>query len=123
MWGFSFTEKGQFIFKEKERMIYLNNTSTPQMVSSPKSRETEGRLVFSVKSTINLSVPVDARVAQLESDLYIQFPVALPADADIGEYEYTLTDNAGILSTGILVVEGKSDVKEYNLSVQYEQYE
>lgn len=123
MWGFCFTETGHFIFKGKEYMIYLSNISTPQMVLIPKGRETEGSLVFSVKSTIDLSVPVEAKVVDLQSELFIQFPVELPADIDTGEYEYELTDDAGVVSTGLLVIEGASVVSEYNLSVKYEQYQ
>jgi hypothetical protein len=123
MWGFCFTETGHFIFKEKEDMIYLSNIFTPQMVLIPKGRETEGSLVFSVKSTIDLSVPVEAKVVDLQSELFIQFPVELPADIDTGEYEYELTDDAGVVSTGLLVIEGTSVVSEYHLSVKYEQYQ
>ena len=104
-------------------MIYLKNISTPQMIFIPKSRETEGSLVFSIKSTIDLSVPVEAKVVDLQSDLFIHFPVELPADINTGEYEYELTDDAGIVSTGLLVIEGESVVYEHKLSVQYEQYE
>ena len=103
-------------------MIYLKNISTPQMVFIPKSRETEGSLVFSIKSTINLSVSVESRVVDLQSVLFIQFSIELPADIATGEYEYSLTDDAGVVSTGLLVIEDTSVVNEYNLSVQYEQY-
>lgn len=104
-------------------MIYLKNISTPQMTFVPKSRETEGSLVFSIKSTINLYAPVEAKVVDLQSELFIQFPVELPADINTGEYEYELTDDAGVVSTGLLVIEDESVVCEHNLSVQYEQYE
>ena len=79
--------------------------------------------MFSIKSTIDLSVPVEAKVVDLQSELFIQFPVELPADTNTGEYEYELTDDAGLVSTGLLVIEGESVVYEHNLSVQYEQYE
>lgn len=75
-------------------MIYLKNISTPQMVFIPKSRETEGSLVFSIKSTINLSVSVDASVVDLQSVLFIRFLIELPADIATGEYEYSLMDDA-----------------------------
>ena len=79
--------------------------------------------MFSIKSTIDLSVPVEAKVVDLQSELFIHFPVELPADINTGEYEYELTDDAGLVSTGLLVIEGESVVYEHNLSVQYEQYE
>ena len=68
-------------------MIYLKNISTPQIVLIPKNRETEGSLVFSIKSTINLSVSVESRVVDLQSVLFIQFSIELPADTATGEYE------------------------------------
>lgn len=104
-------------------MIYLKNTSTPQMIFIPKCRETEGSLVFSIKNTIDLYAPVEAKVVDLQSELFVQFPVELPADINTGEYEYELTDDAGVVSTGLLVIEDESVVCEYKLSVQYEQYE
>lgn len=104
-------------------MIYLNNTSARQMVFVPKGRETEGAVVFSMKSTIDLSVVVETRVADLQSDLYVQFGIELPSDIATGEYEYSLSDDMGIISTGLVVVNGQSGVEEYNTSVKYEQYE
>ena len=123
MWGFVLQKQGILYFNKKGKMIYLKNISTPQVIFIPKSRETEGSLVFSIKSTIDLSVPVEAKVVDLQSELFIQFPVELPADIDTGEYEYELTDDAGVVSTGLLVIEGESVVYEHKLSVQYEQYE
>ena len=102
-------------------MIYLKNISEPQVIFVPKCREIEGSLVFSLKN--NFFVPVVAKVIDLQSELFIQFPVELPADVNTGEYEYELTDDAGVVSTGLLVVEGQSVVYEHKLSVQYEQYE
>ena len=123
MWGFVLQKWGILYFNKKGKMIYLKNISTPQMIFIPKSRETEGSLVFSIKSTINHSVSVNASVVDLQSELFIRFPVELPADTNTGEYEYELTDDAGLVSTGLLVIEGESVVYEHNLSVQYEQYE
>ena len=104
-------------------MIYLKNISSPQQVFIPRDRETEGLLKFSLKNTINLSVPVNADVVDLNSDLYVTFEIELPEQIATGEYEYELTDDAGVISFGLLVVEGLSSASEYNLSVQYEQYE
>lgn len=123
MWGFVLQKQGILYFNKKGKMIYLKNISTPQMIFIPKNRETEGSLVFSIKSTINHSVSVNASVVDLQSELFIQFPVELPADTNTGEYEYELTDDAGLVSTGLLVIEDESVVYEHNLSVQYEQYE
>lgn len=104
-------------------MIYLKNTSTPQMVFIPKGRETEGSLVFKLKNTTDLSVSVESKVIDLQSDLFIQFSIELPVDFTTGEYEYDLIDDAGVVSTGLLVIEAESNVSEYNKTIQYEQYE
>lgn len=103
-------------------MIYLKNISTPQMVFVPKGRETGGALKFSMQSTIDRSVYVDGEVIDLQSDRYVQFPVELPAGIPSGEYEYLLSDDAGVISTGLLVVEETSSPTEYNKPIQYEQY-
>lgn len=102
-------------------MIYLKNTSTPQGVFIPKTRETDGSLIFSIKNTTDLSV-IESEVVELQSDLFIRFSIELPADITIGEHEYALTDDAGVVSAGLLVIEGESVVYEHNLLVQYEQY-
>lgn len=104
-------------------MIYLKNTSTPQMVFVPKNRETEGSLVFTLKNTTDLSVPVESKVVDLQSDLFVQFSIELPAEFATGEYEYLLKDDAGVVSTGLLMIEGVTEVNEYNKAVQYEQYQ
>ena len=101
-------------------MIYLKNISTPQMIFIPKSREIEGSLVFTLDS---LSIYVDSKVVEVQSDLYIRINIELPAEITTGEHSYVLIDEAGVVSTGLLVVESESVVYEHNLSVQYEQYE
>jgi hypothetical protein len=103
-------------------MIYLSKTGTPQMVYIPKGRETIGLLVFSLRNTINQSVPVMVNVVDLQSDLYVQFRIDLPADIETGEYEYSLTDEAGVISTGLLFIEDLSELQEYQISIKYEQY-
>ena len=103
-------------------MIYLKNISTPQMVFVPKGRETGSVLKFTLQSTIDRSIYVDCEVIDLQSDRYVQFLVELPAGIPSGEYEYSLTDDAGTISTGLLVVEEDSDPMEYNKPIQYEQY-
>lgn len=122
MWGFSFYTNRAFYILRKAVMIYLNNISKPQVIFVPKSRETKGDMVFSIKSTINLDVPVDAKVADIQSDFFVQFPVTLPADITSGEYEYILTDAEGVVSTGLLCIEGESGMQEFNKSITYEQF-
>ena len=117
MWGFCFTELGDFIFNEKEEMIYLKNISTPQEVFIPKCREANGELVFSLKDVENQPV-----IDKETSDLYFRFNMKLPADIASGEHEYSLMDDAGIISTGLMVVGESSSPTEYNKTIQYEQY-
>ena len=39
-----------------------------------------------------------------------------------GEYEYTLSDEVGVLSTGLLIIGEKEMLTEYNNEITYEQY-
>jgi hypothetical protein len=39
-----------------------------------------------------------------------------------GEYEYTLSDEVGVLSTGLLVIGDLELSTEYNNEIAYEQY-
>ena len=103
-------------------MIYLKNISTPQVLLVPNGRETGNVLKFSMRNTIDKSVCVENEVIDLQSDRYVQFLVELPAGIPSGEYEYSLTDDAGTISTGLLMVEEDSDPMEYNKPIQYEQY-
>lgn len=104
-------------------MIYLKNKSTPQVIFIPKHRERNGALIFSIKNTINL-LPVQVDVLlDFKSAIYFKISVMLPAEMTVGEYEYTLSDDAGIISTGLLVVGELSKPNEYNKVIQYEQSE
>ena len=99
-------------------MIYLKNISTPQEVFIPKCREANGELVFSLKDVGNQPV-----IDKETSDLYFGFDMELPADIASGEHEYSLMDDAGIISTGLLMVGESSSLTEYNKEIQYEQYD
>lgn len=99
-------------------MIYLKNISTPQEVFIPKCREANGELVFSLKDVGNQPV-----IDKETSDLYFRFNMKLPADIASGEHEYTLSDDAGVLSTGLLIVGEPSTPTEYNKIIQYGQSE
>lgn len=106
-------------------MIYLQNTTDPQVLFIPRSVETpEGSIVFRAKNTIDLSVDVDVEVTDLRtSGLYYNVAVALPEGVPDGEYEYNLSVGDTTLSTGLLVVGERKDPNEYNKEVTYEQYE
>ena len=104
-------------------MIYLKNISTPQEIFIPKGMEESGRLVLEIKSTINQSVIMPNVIDFCAMELYFKFTVALPADVASGEHEYTLSDDAGVLSTGLLIVGEPSTPTEYNKIIQYGQSE
>ena len=73
----------------------------------------------------NFSSPENQNITPTPTSSSVNLKAVLetPADTATGEYEYSLMDDAGVVSTGLLVVEDTSVVNEYNLSVQYEQYE
>lgn len=104
-------------------MIYLNTISTRGKIYVPKNREIDGELTFVVKGTINQSVWT---ITELNEDVfanYILLDFALPSDIERGEYEYSLMDNSGVISTGLLMAEGVSEMREHYKAIQYEQYE
>lgn len=103
-------------------MIYLNTISERQVVYMPIQREREGNLSLSLKSTINQSVHEIPDVTEERFIHFVQLSFGLPVDMDAGEYEYTLIDDAGIISTGLMIVETLSCPTEYNKAIQYEQY-
>lgn len=104
-------------------MIYLKNISTPQEIFIPKNREMDGELVFTLKNTINQSINMqdvnDFSLMSLYYKIFVVFPAGLPS----GEYEYTLSDNAGVLSTGLLIVGDSLSPTDYSKVIQYEQCE
>lgn len=104
-------------------MIYLSNTSGSQSVMIPKDRESIGTMVFSAQSTMNLT-SFDREVVNIGSSaLYFNISFLLEDGIPAGEYEYTLTDDEGLLSSGVMVVGDLSIPVEYNNEVTYEQYE
>ena len=122
MWGFALQKQGILYLIKNGEMIYLKNISTSQGVFIPKCRGAKGDLLFSLKNTVNQSVTEISVVDEWTRGLYFKFEVKLPAEVASGEYEYSLTDDAGVLSEGILIVGESSNPKEYNKVIQYEQY-
>jgi hypothetical protein len=110
------------IYEKRERMIYLNNISNVQTMFIPKlERESVGKNFFHALSTGTRQKHA-FHVRGMESTaLYHIVGIELPKIAD-GEYEYTLSDEKGTLSTGILVIGGQSKPVEYNNDMIYEQY-
>lgn len=104
-------------------MIYLINTTETQTVAIPKERVENGALMFVAQSTMNLNTFELEAVNISSSSLYFNISLALPQGLPAGEYEYALTDNDGVLSSGVMVVGDLSIPVEYINETTYEQYE
>ena len=104
-------------------MIYLKHTTDLQMMYVPKDgRDAKGDVSFKAFSTINqFEFSFDA-AEENSSLLYHKVFVELKEDIPSGEYEYTLYDEVGVLSTGLLVVGDLDNPMEYNKETTYEQY-
>lgn len=104
-------------------MIYLKHTTDLQLLCVPK---TERNALADV--TLRIKCTSTCREVTIESSegnsslLYYKMMIALPDDVVKGEYEYTLSDEVGVLSTGLLVVGGLDNPTEYNKEITYEQY-
>ena len=104
-------------------MIYLKHTTDLQLLCVPK---TERNALADV--TLRIKCTSTGREVIIESSegnsslLYYKMMIALPDDVVKGEYEYTLSDEMGVLSTGLLVVGDLDNSMEYNKETTYEQY-
>ena len=93
------------------------------MVYIPKmDRTAMGDVTLQIKGTSTLSEVTMESSEGDSSSLYHKMMIALPEDVTRGEYEYTLSDIVGVLSTGLLVVGNLDDSIEYNKVTTYEQY-
>lgn len=108
-----------------KKMIYLENTTEAQPLFVPRSRaDVVGELVLKVRSTVGLETVVDVEAIDLNtSNLYYRLAVVLPEGVAQGEYEYTLSDDTGALSTGIIYVGELSRPTQHDTTITYEQYE
>ena len=106
-------------------MIYLANTTDPQVAYIPRDTEFTGTLSLSLKSTVDLDTPyVSATVVDLNVFRTVYaVAVELPEGIQPGEYQYTLKAGGVQVSTGVLVVgEYRLAREQYNKTIQYEQY-
>ena len=104
-------------------MIYLKHTTDMQIVYIPKDgRDAVGDVLLKALSTINKSEYSFSVIEEDVSELYHMVNVELKEEMPSGEYEYTLSDEEGILSTGLLVVGDLETAMEYNKETTYEQY-
>ena len=94
------------------------------MMYVPKDgRNAIGDVFFKAFSTINqFGFSFDA-AEENSSLLYHKVLVELKEDIPSGEYEYTLSDGVGVLSTGLLVIGEIDSHVEYVIEKEYEQYE
>lgn len=104
-------------------MIYLDNTAERQTLRIPRNgREAEGHVHFKAWNTTSLSgFSFPAEETEV-SPLYHTISVSLNEKVQQGEYEYTFSDESGVLSTGLLVIGSLEDVVEYENITEYEQY-
>ena len=93
------------------------------MMYVPKDgRNAIGDVFFKAFSTINqFGFSFDA-AEENSSLLYHKVLVELKEDIPSGEYEYTLSDEVGVLSTGLLVIGEIDSHVEYVIEKEYEQY-
>lgn len=93
------------------------------MLYIPKEgRDARGNVSFKAYSTINQSGFSFVAVDEENSILYHKVLVELGKNVQPGEYEYTLSDEMGMLSSGLLVVGDLESPMEYITEIEYEQY-
>lgn len=104
-------------------MIYLKSDNSAQVAFIPKDGEASaGVMRLKAVSTINLTGFETEVIDVKTSDLFYRIAVQLPEGVQDGEYEYSLTADEKILSTGILIIGDVELMQEYNNTITYEQY-
>ena len=105
-------------------MVYLKNTTERQILCIPKqTRVAFGGLIFKVTNTRNQTLVLFNAEDEETSLLYHKIPIELSDDIQPGEYEYSLSDECGVLSSGLLVIGDLENFIEYKAMTEYEQYE
>ena len=109
------------------KMIYLSNTTDAQVAYVPRDTEVpEGATIrFTMKSTVDLDRVLDALVIDMNLlKVYYNVAVTLPDDITPGEYQYELTADGDVISSGLCIVRDNGEkVGEYNKEIEYEQYQ
>lgn len=106
-------------------MIYLQNTTAPQVVDIPVMR-VENNAILTLIGTVTLT---EVFKKSCENDgIYTDYfvaTIALPEDINSGEYEYKLTaSNGDVIGEGLAVIGNYApDVQENNNTITYKQYE
>ena len=108
-------------------MIYLSNTTDAQGADVPRDTEVpEGATIrFTMKSTVDLDPVVDALVSDMNLlNVYFNVALTLPENTAPGEYQYELTADGDVLSSGLCIVrDNGKKTEEYNKEIEYEQYQ
>ena len=106
------------------KMIYLSNTTDAQVAYVPRDTEVpEG--ATTMKSTVDLDRVLDALVIDMNLlKVYYNVAVTLPDDITPGEYQYELTADGDVISSGLCIVRDNGEkTEEYNKEIEYEQYQ
>lgn len=105
-------------------MLYLKNTTEEQLVHIPKTINNRDvwEVVMRLRNTISSEDFSIAAVVCNESALYYTLQISLVEGIPSGEYEYSLSNEIGELSTGLLVVGDMESFVEYSNEITYEQY-
>ena len=106
-------------------MLYLQNTQEAQELYVPKNGIVPpGEIIFKATSTIDLDIPIDVEVVDLNiSTIFMLLSVTLPDSLVVGEYEYSVQVGDQIISSGLLVIGEFAKPDQYEKTIQYEQYE
>lgn len=123
----SYTQKSPFIlYRKRFCMIYIVDYNGYQEVYVPATQSKQtGTLTFILKSTVDRTEPVEVSVTDMnDSDMYYHFNLTFPNKIQEGEYEYKIKKGKNLLGCGLAMVAGDKETNdEYNITVQYEQYE
>lgn len=108
-------------------MIYLSNTTDAQVAYVPRDGEVpEGSTIrFTMKSTVDLDRVLDALVIDTQMlRIYYNVALTLPEGIAPGEYQYEMTADWDVISSGLCIVRDNGEkVGEYNKEIEYEQYQ
>lgn len=106
-------------------MLYIkNNTEDVQKIYVPRNGADFTSAVFKIYSTIDRTeiTPFDDYVS-VEDGMYQKISFTLTETLDNGEYQYVVKNGASVLATGLMQVgEITHTPKEYNKTIEYEQY-
>lgn len=105
-------------------MIYLRKTTDPQKIFVPKdgSMESDG-LVMNIRNTTDQREYTPDLTNLNSHSLFFELIVEGLGVCPLGEYEYTLANTHGLISSGLLMILEEVNVKEYTKAIQYTQYE